>query len=96
MSDALFDIPETRVQIDTLSPDRQRTIRNRLLLERGVHPVSRRKLLGGIQVYTCGDCIHHKKKGRYHKCDLNSTSGAATDIRVSWPACELFSMENKS
>lgn len=42
--------------------------------------------------HTCGDCTHHYVRrfaGRYHKCKLiPATSGPATDIKVSWPACQ--------
>ena len=95
---SLFDpAPLTVEQPDPepLSADRRRTIRHREALDRGVHPVSGRPLRGsGI----CGDCVNHEVNGGaqrpYHKCRLNNTSGAATDIRVSWPACNAYE-ENK-
>lgn len=71
-----------------LSVDRRRTLRNESLLARGLHPVSRRALRGEG---TCGECAHCYRHGRYIKCDLNSTSGPATDIRLKWPACVSFS-----
>lgn len=44
--------------------------------------------------HTCGDCAHHyvrKFAHTYHKCDLvPATRGPATDIRVAWPACEMW------
>lgn len=86
----LFDVVQTALdEVDTLTPDRRRTINQRMLLRRGIHPLTRRNLLEP-RGRTCGDCDHHVQHGRYHKCDLNQTMGAGTDIRVSWPACELF------
>lgn len=66
----------------------KRTARNKALLERGVHPVTRLALAG--DGHTCGDCANHVARSfskTYHKCRLNETAGPATDIRVSWPAC---------
>lgn len=46
----------------------------------------------------CGTCEHHlairRNVRRYHKCELlPDTHGPATDIRVSWPACEYWEEE---
>jgi hypothetical protein len=88
MSDALFDSgPAVESTVIKLSTDRRRTLRNQSWLDRGIHPVSRRALRGEG---TCGECDHCKRQGRYVKCDLNSTGGPATDIRLKWPACVSF------
>lgn len=43
---------------------------------------------------TCKTCLRHITTGGYsrdyHKCKLTMTSSAATDIRVSSPACEHY------
>ncbi len=73
-----------------LSADRRRTIRQRRSIELGTHPVTRRPLLDPEWGFRCGDCTHLVRVdlGRtYIKCDRNHTGGAATDVRVSWPAC---------
>lgn len=47
-------------------------------------------------VGTCGECVHHvvsRYDKRYHKCEkhrLGTSSSEASDIRVSWPACDFF------
>ena len=84
--EGLFDWAEDYSR-DGLSVDQRRTQRNQWLLKQGVHPLTKRPLKGSM---TCGDCVHHVQNYRYHKCDLNNTNGAGTDIRISWPACELF------
>lgn len=77
----------------SLSADRRRTLRQQQMIANGVHPVTRRLLRpqGG----TCGDCAHlhgeHHHNRTYYKCDLTVvTNGAATDIRLSWPACNGY------
>jgi len=77
------------------SADQRRTIRRRQLLERGIHPTTRLPLLHPEWNRTCGDCDHHVVNGghakTYHKCDaVYMTGGPATDVRVSWPACQKF------
>lgn len=82
-----------------LSADMRRTMRNHELLERGVHPATGRLLLAQLPDVndTCGNCTHHKVHHRgnkvVHKCTehrLGESFSAASDIRVSWPACALF------
>lgn len=80
----------------TLSAGRRRTIRDRALLDSGIHPATRRKLLAEPG-HTCGDCVHHHHYGwhnsSYHKCDqhrLGESHSEASDIRVGWPACVLW------
>ena len=93
MTDRLFetDAP-TLAEVRKMSPDRRRTEQNRQYLKMGIHPITRRKLLEP-EDKTCGDCSHHvvrEAANRYHKCDFNQSSGAGTDLRISWPACVLF------
>jgi len=80
----------------TLSAGRRLTIANQTLLDSGTHPATRRKLMVDGD-HTCGDCIHHHHYGwhnrSFHKCDLHrlgESHSAASDIRVSWPACVLW------
>lgn len=76
-----------------LSADQRRTIKRRRLLELGINPATRRPFRVPLGE-TCGSCAHHRAaragNSRFHKCDLNRSSSAATDIRVSWPACDLW------
>lgn len=70
------------------------TGRNRALLEAGVHPATRGDVRADLG--TCGECRHHvidHRNRRYHKCRLHRlgiSSSEASDIRVSWPACDRF------
>ena len=87
--------PKARRRADGVSAGKARTQRNNAMLASGRHPVSGRRLLAVTDTAapTCGDCVHHftnRRSKTYHKCDLNATGGAATDIRVSWPACTEF------
>lgn len=67
---------------------RRLTARNNALLARGRHPATSLPLRGDEQ---CGTCVHakgHTRTKTYYKCDqVALTFGAATDIRLSWPAC---------
>lgn len=77
--------------METLSPDRRRTIRNQALLDGGTHPLTRVALRPDLG--TCGDCAYHvevRHNRTWHKCEWRMTSGPGTDIRVSWPACAKF------
>jgi hypothetical protein len=73
---------------ERLSPTARRTHRRRQLLARRAHPATKRPLR-----LLCGQCLHHRafaSSRTYHKCELAGVStNAATDIRISWPACEL-------
>lgn len=79
-----------------LSADARRTARQRDLLAAGVHPATGRPLLAGSEA-TCASCVHatavHRGNTRAWKCEvhrLGMSHSAASDIRVSWPACELY------
>lgn len=85
-----------------LSADAARTQRNNDSIRRGVHPATGRALLDPLPTVreACGGCAHHhayerysSRKKTFHKCDvhrLGQSHSAASDIRVSWPACALF------
>ncbi len=91
-----------------LSADRKRTRRRQALLDQGIHPTTRRPLLtfhrddtvDGTE--TCGDCAHHFSHTRnktYHKCAKTPggpTRGAASDVRLSWPACAAWEPKTES
>lgn len=75
---------------EKLSADRKRTLRQKADIAGGRHPVTKLPLLEHGD-HTCGDCGRLFENARgYFKCDANATSGAATDIRKSWPACTLW------
>jgi hypothetical protein len=79
--------------VEVVSAYRQRTRRAAMAIADGRHPVTGFRLLNAGWNRTCGDCDHHiihAYAKRYHKCELRSSSGPATDIRVSWPACTAF------
>lgn len=78
-----------------MSADRRRTQQRKVMLGAGIHPTTHLRLLHPGWNRTCGDCDHHVVKGGhardFHKCDaVYVTSGPATDVRVSWPACQKF------
>ena len=74
---------------EKLSAGRRHTIRAQEAIAGGIHPMTRKPLLTTGEM--CGDCSHLDNSTRYFKCDrMKRTHGRATDIRKSWPACELF------
>ena len=91
---SLFD-PGPAVDPERLSSTRRLTLRNRELLDAGRHPATLTPLWIGTGE-RCGDCTHHHAYERnriWHKCGrhrLGESHSAASDIRVSWPACALF------
>lgn len=95
----LFDpgAPDPRAVVEVLSVDRRRTIKNAAILADGRHPATGLHLADNGE--TCGTCAHHHaydyhNRG-YHKCDvhrLGESHSAASDIRVSWPACTQWSL----
>ena len=88
----LVDYP---ARLRDAGPDAKRTYRNKRLIEAGIHPVSKRRILGDGGPYTCGDCDRFFRVRRakvYFKCELNVTGGSATDLRKGWPACVRFTV----
>lgn len=89
------DVPSAPVE-PKLSADRRRTLRRSELLAKGVHPATKLHLLDGeVSRFTCGDCRYAMRWGwrskKFWKCQkVVNTNGPATDIRISWPACEAF------
>jgi hypothetical protein len=65
------------------------------MLAAGTHPATRLPLLEPQEGRTCGNCSHHFVRTfwprRFHKCDATEAGrSAASDLRVSWPACTLW------
>jgi hypothetical protein len=80
-----------------LSATQKLTLRRRRMLEQGIHPATKARLLDPVDQAgaSCGMCVHARQidhhRRTYWKCDLvPHTNGAATDIRVSWPACTRY------
>lgn len=101
----LFPVPEPDADAEpdalTASYGSRLTARNRVAIANGRHPATRKKLLRIVdppqRAMCCGDCAHadYRPGGTrwFWKCRLHPqgmTHGPATDIRISWPACELF------
>ncbi len=87
---------ERRGKKPAVSADRRRTEKRHAALAAGRHP-----FMGGPvrpDLGTCGDCAHSGRQGgvagSYYKCALNLTGGPATDIRISWPACNRFEVQS--
>ena len=86
---------------EPLSAGRRLTIRNNDSLARGIHPATGQHLARNGEV--CATCTHHEVVSHYssrqtywHKCAkhrLGVSASSASDIRVSWPACELWQPE---
>lgn len=82
------------------------TARAKADLKAGVHPATRIALLADPGDKRCGNCAHHQshewygsRKKIYHKCDihrLGMSHGAASDIRLMWPACTAWAPEQKA
>lgn len=92
-------LPEAPDPLEGLGADARRTVKQRMAIERGFHPLTGRPLLArdfsGEVPPTCGDCrkrfvIRHHNRS-YGKCEeRGDTSCAASDCRKWWPACDLF------
>ena len=84
----LFDVGPAD-EPEKLSADRRRTLKQRALIDAGIHPATRVALLPDGE--TCGTCVHFKRRRyskTYFKCALvPDTRGAGSDIRKSLPAC---------
>lgn len=95
----LFPLPDPEPTYRELSPTARRTVRRQQLLEAGIHPASRLRVVPDSGE-RCATCVHlhlrHSPAGRrFWKCDLNprhpwDSAGAATDVRRGWPACEAW------
>lgn len=93
----LFDVGPEPEQGPHVGQDALRTIRRRALLDAGVHPTTKLRLREPAGE-TCATCDHHEahtiRSGRtFHKCGAvigGPTNGPATDVRVSWPACQRW------
>lgn len=80
-----------------ISRGRALTMVREALIDAGYHPLTRLPLLpipddladGGE---TCGTCAHLLGEPRtYRKCAKHrQTRAAETDVRISWPACQLW------
>lgn len=77
-----------------LSADQRRTAKRAATLAAGIHPVSKRPLLPLEQGKKCAGCANHFAHSRdktWHKCELNASHGAGTDIHVRTdPACTAY------
>ena len=79
----------------TLSAGARRTRRQHELLAAGVHPATGKRIVA--ELGTCAHCAHLRKvtpgNRTVYKCPhhrLGCSHSEASDMRVSWPACELF------
>lgn len=91
----LFDLgPEPEPAGAPMSPDRRRQLRVQEALDAGVHPAT------GAPVdhkHHCRGCLYARRINggarAFWKCEvsrLGMSSSAASDIRISWPACTRF------
>lgn len=75
-----------------LSVSTRRKIRAENMIKEGLHPFGMK--LREPRGETCKTCNHSvaKRLGNiYWKCDLmNNTGGPGTDLRLKWPACQLW------
>lgn len=87
MTDPRFDLTDDDPR-DTRSYPKTWTRLQRWNAASGRHPMGM-DLAGNGE--TCGTCAHAFKHVRWwkcRKCDL--TFGPGSDIRVGWPACDLW------
>lgn len=92
---SLFDPGPGKTPPPPMSADRRRTQRRQELLDQGINPGSRRPVANnGETCKTCKFLEVHGHNRSYFKCGRTSTSSSASsDIRSSWPACELWEAE---
>lgn len=91
---SLFDAGPATPKPGELSDGQRRTLRAEGRLAAGVHPMTRVPLANNGE--SCGTCANLERHGggnrSYFKCGLvANTSGPGTDIRMKWPACNLWS-----
>lgn len=82
-----IDVPEPPA---VLSAGARLSAKLRRLAAEGVQPLTREPARPDLG--TCGTCVH-RILGRFPKCDhpdTPRTSGPATDVRASWPACHRW------
>ncbi|MDR0285741.1 MAG: hypothetical protein LBI33_12775 [Propionibacteriaceae bacterium] len=94
MSGMLFDgYPDPpRPPGPTGSPGQRPCARQQATIQQGAHPLNARGLYPG---QTCGTCVHrfaYQMASRaYPKCEYGPLShGPKTDVKASWPACDLW------
>jgi hypothetical protein len=77
----------------TPSATKRRTQRNEAMIAKGLHPFG--PPLRQPRGETCGTCRFAqavRMAGTYWKCEkMQNTHGPATDLRLKWPACALWS-----
>ena len=96
MTDTLFDLePITTTPVVLLSAGQRLTLRNHQSIANGIHPATRQPLREGNE--HCKTCAflfpHGDSRRRFWKCRKHVrgfTFGAASDVRVNWPACALY------
>lgn len=98
----LFPLPDpvvSMVEAPKLSRDARRTHQQRVSLANGRHPATRRRVLDGWG-FRCRDCVHAVRISNGHrgwwKCRrhrLGLSHSAESDIRISWPACDLLRID---
>ena len=88
--------PKRPPRIDGLSADAARTQRQRELLAAGEHPATGVAVTVGPSLQ-CAGCVHlhrvHRGNTKAYKCDahrLGMSHSSASDVRVSWPACNWY------
>lgn len=91
-----LDLPDKPDDSD--SSDVRRRKRAERFIAAGIHPLTRRPLMGNDE--TCGTCAHCIRVGHtsrtYFKCDLVPvTRGPGTDIRLRWPACRSWMQQKE-
>lgn len=82
---------------EKLSADRKRTIRNRAMLDRGMHPTTKVALANNNRTCaSCKHCVPHTRNRTWWKCKLvPPTHGPSSDTRQSWPACIKYEVAPK-
>lgn len=99
MDDQLPGMPDPPAPAVELSAERRRTIRARQCIAWGQHPFGPRLRIPPGE--TCGSCAHAVQLDyhgrRYWKCPVTRglAHSAASDLRISWPACERWQPKPK-
>lgn len=76
------------------------TRRRRELLAAGIHPTTKRPLLPDEPdrptCSSCASCFGYTAARTYYKCERAAgglTHGPASDVRLSWPACDRYELK---